>query len=158
MPELDRIGLEEQFEIPVLEPVVVEHHEVVSVDTPAPSAQVPEIFDEEDDFDDLAEAEKVIKDNIDRANDLLDKVQTEITNGNFSARMVEVAGQLINSVTQAAKELMTNAHTKRQIILKDKVLMLKRREIDIRQLSSNTPKNQNLIVASREDVLKLLKE
>jgi hypothetical protein len=158
MPELDRIGLEEQFDIPVLEPVVVEHHEVpATISMPPSAAQVPEIFDE-DDFDDLADAEKVIKDNIDRANDLLDKVQQEIQNGNFSARMVEVAGQLINSVTQAAKELMTNAHTKRQINLKDKVLMLKRRELDIRQISTNAPKNQNLIVASREDVLKLLKE
>ena len=144
MPELDRQGLEETFDI-VQEPEIFSDKEVVII---------------EDGFDDDLDedAEKIIKDNIDRANDLLDKVQEEINTGNFSARVVEVAGQLINSVTQAAKELLSSSMNRRHLFLKDKILALKRRELDIKELGAARPKNQNLIIASREDVLKLLKD
>lgn len=146
MPELDRQGLEETFDI-VKEPEIVSEDEKGVV-------IIEDGFDDDSDED----AEKIIKDNIDRANDLLDKVQEEITSGNFSARVVEVAGQLINSVTQAAKELLSSSMNRRHLFIKDKILALKRRELDIKQLGAARPKNQNLIIASREDVLKLLKD
>jgi len=152
MPELNIQGLEETFIPQTVE--VVPDNEPTPVDGPDPEVEIVDNF--EDDLDEGAE--KIIRDNIDRANDLLDKVQEEMGKGNFSARMVEVAGQLINSVTAAAKELLANSMNRKHLLLKDKVLMLKRRELDIRQLGADKPKNQNLIVASREDVLKLLKD
>ena len=155
MPELDRQGLEQAFDIPQ-ELEIVDESTTTSVDNP--SGSEVEIIEEGFDLSSDEEAEKIIKDNIDRANDLLDKVQEEITTGNFSARVVEVAGQLINSVTQAAKELLSNSMNRRHLLLKDRVLMLKRRELDIRELGADKPKNQNLIIASREDVLRLLKD
>jgi len=145
MPELDRKWLEEQFGV---------IPEVVLPGGVVPDIVIEDLFE----LDTDEETEKIIKDNIDRANDLLDKVQEEIGEGNFSARVVEVAGQLINSVTQAAKELLVNSNNKKHLLLKEKILMLKKREIDIKQIGAGTPKNQNLIIASREDVLKFLKD
>lgn len=139
-PALDRQNLQEEFEMAEAEVVEAESVDEFELEWERENSTV-----------------QGLKGNIDRANEILDKVQDEIEHGNFSARLVEVAGQLINSVTAASKEILEKEYKDKYLGLREQIVLLKKREIDIKALSSNRPKNQNLIVASREDVLKLLK-
>ena len=91
-----------------------------------------------------------------RVTDILDKVQEEVEGSNFSARLVEVAGQLINSITTSTKTILDNDNYNKYLDIKKGLALLKKREVDIKALKIDRPKSQNLIVASREDVLKLL--
>ena len=89
-------------------------------------------------------------------NNILDKVEEELSVGNFSARLVEVAGQLINSITQGTKTILDNTNYNKYLDIKKGLALLKKREVDIKAMKLDKPKSQNLIVASREDVLKAL--
>ena len=140
-PIIDRQGLEEEFNMAEAEVVEAEPVDEFELEWERDNNTV-----------------QGLRDNIERANEILDKVQDEIEHGNFSARLVEVAGQLINAITIASKEILTKEHQDKNLGLKKELFLLKKREVEIRALSSNRPKNQNLIVASREDVLKLLKD
>ena len=144
-PLLNRNGLQEEFEMA----------ETVEAELVEPTPQTDE-FEAEWESDN--NAVQKLRDNIERANDILDKVQEELEHGNFSARLVEVAGQLINSVTAAAKEILESEYKGKYLGLREQLVLLKKREVDIKALSSTRPTNQNLIVASREDVLKLLND
>lgn len=139
-PSLNRQGLEEEFNVAEPEVIIAEP-----------------VDDFELEWEQNNDTVQGLRSNIERANEILDKVQDEIEHGNFSARLVEVAGQLINSVTTASKEILEKEYKDKYIGLRKEVVLLKKREIDIRALSYNRPTNQNLIVGSREDVLKLLK-
>lgn len=139
MTTLNTQGLEEEFNL--TEPV-------------EPEIVGPDPFEEE--WNEQNDEIKILKDNIDRANDILDKVQDEVEGANFSARLVEVAGQLINSITQGTKTILDNENYNKYLDIKKGLALLKRREVDIKARKIGAPKSQNLIVASREDVLKLL--
>ena len=141
MTTLNTQGLEEEFNM--VEPEVIE-----------PEIIEPDPFEEE--WENETSDLKVLKDNIDRANEILDKVQDEVEGSNFSARLVEVAGQLINSITQATKTIIDNTNYNKYLDIKKNLALLKKREVDIKALKLDKPKSKNLIVASREDVLKLL--
>lgn len=140
MTTLDRQGLEEEFNMEPVEPEIVD--------------------DERDEFEleweDSQESVRVIKNNVERANEILDQIQSEMANGNFSARLVEVASQMINSITHAEKVIIDDKNYNKYLDIRKAIVLLKKREVDIKALAKSTPKNQNLIVASREDVLKLL--
>ena len=142
MPTLDRQGLEEEFNMTheTVEPEIVE------------TEPDPFELEWEEDIDDV----KTLKDNIERANSILDKVEEELNDGNFSARLVEVAGQLINSITQGTKTILDNTNYNKYLDIKKGLALLKKREVDIKAMKLDKPKSQNLIVASREDVLKAL--
>lgn len=106
------------------------------------------------DYDDALEA---LKNNIFNANELLEKIQDEMNNGNFSARLAEVAGTVINSVTQASKELIAKMNYDDYMEVRRALVQLKDRELDIKEAKVSTPKNQtNVLVTSREDLLKVL--
>jgi len=144
VPTLNRQNLEEQFDIPA-EPEVVE----------------PEIVDEGPDPFELEWEEETsditaLRNNIERANEILDMVKEEMESGNFSARLVEVAGQIINSITAASSKLIDNANYNKYLDIRKKLALLKEKEVQIKSYKIDRPKNQNLIIASREDVLKLL--
>lgn len=140
MTTLNTHGLEEEFNIP----------EVIE----------PEINNEPDPFETEWDAEndnaKILKDNIERANAILDRVQEEVEGVNFSARLVEVAGQLINSITQGSKTLLDNANYNKYLEIRKNLALLKEREVNIKALKIDKPKTQNLIVTSREDLLRIL--
>jgi hypothetical protein len=138
-PLLDRQGLSEEF----------------NMAEQMPTAPTDEFELEWEKDNDTIEG---LRKNIDRSNAILDTVQDELEHGNFSARLVEVAGQLINSVTTASKEILEKEYKDKYIGLRQQVVLLKKREVDIKAMTYNRPTNQNLIVASREDVLKLLKD
>lgn len=146
MTTLNTHGLEEEFNLA--------EQEVTEVEAVEPELVEPDPFEVEW----LAQNDeiKILKDNIDRANDILDKVQDEVEGSNFSARLVEVAGQLINSITTSTKTILDNDNYNKYLDIKKGLALLKKREVDIKALKIDRPKSQNLIVASREDVLKLL--
>lgn len=146
MPTLDREGLREEFnmtnEVQVLEPVEEENT----------------IDEFELEWDDETADGTVLRSNIDKANALFDRISTEMDGGNFSARMVEVAGQIINSITTASKVLIDDTNYNKYLDIRKALALLKRKEVEIRYLKGGRKTNNNLIIASREDVLKMLKE
>lgn len=99
-----------------------------------------------------------LKDNIDRANDILDILEREMRNGNLSARMAEVSGQLINSVTNASKEIMSGINYSKYLKIREKMVTLKEMEIKIKERQLKKPSSQNIIVTDRESVLRLLED
>lgn len=112
-------------------------------------------FDTEIDYDDAIDA---LKKNIHNANQLLEKIQHEMNNGNFSARLAEVAGSIINSVTQAGKEILSDKNYGEYMEVRRALVQLKAKEIEIKeQRQVRGPTNQtNVLVTSREDLLKVL--
>lgn len=136
MPELNRQNLQETFNMA--------------------ETEVVDTFEQEWERDN--DPVQVLRTNIDKANEILDTVTSELNNGNFSARLVEVAGQLINSITTASKEILDNKYKDRYLDIRNQLVLLKEREVEMKALSGHRPTTQNLIIASREDVLKLLRD
>lgn len=112
-------------------------------------------FDTGIDYDDAIDA---LKKNIYNANQLLEKIQHEMNNGNFSARLAEVASGIINSVTQSSKEILSDKNYGEYMEVRKALVQLKAKEIEIReQRQVRGPTNQtNVLVTSREDLLKVL--
>jgi len=138
MPELDRQNLDNEFDLPDQE------------------QECPDEFEVE--FDKENSTEQLLRDNIERANGILDQVEEEMTNGNFSARLVEVAGQILNTITNSIKEIQTKENNQAVLLLKARMVEMKRYELTLKEKKINKPTNQNLIIANREDVLKLIEE
>lgn len=106
------------------------------------------------DYDDAIEA---LKNNIFNANQLLEKIQHEMNSGNFSARLAEVASTVINSVTQASKEILSDENYGDYMEVRKDLVKLKEKEIEIREQRQVRPQSQtNVLVTSREDLLKVL--
>lgn len=102
----------------------------------------------------------ILKGNIKKANQILDKVQDEIGSGNFTARMVEVAGNIINGITAASKEIIGKENYAGYLEVKKDLKNLKEREVVIKERVGirGTTTNQNIIVTSREDLLKIMSD
>ena len=102
---------------------------------------------------------ETLKENISKANTVIDILMHEMQNGNLSARIAEVSGQLINAVTNASKEIISGTNYSAYLHIKEKMLELKRMEIEIKQKKLETPgRDSNLIIADRETILRLLDE
>jgi len=99
---------------------------------------------------------EIIKNNIKRANAFLDAIQVEMEKGNFTARMVEVAGNLVNAITTSSKEIIADTNYQGYLQIKSDLNKLKEREIELKFIKTQKPANQNIILTSREDLLKLL--
>jgi hypothetical protein len=142
MPELHRKNLEEILDI-----------EVVDVQNELNKAQTQEGGQEE--------PEQILRKNITKANFILDQIEAELKNGNFSARLVEVASLIINSVTQASTQIMINKSNIDSLQIKRDVLKLKEKELDIksRLLAGQQPAGRDrLVITDRETILKYLKD
>jgi hypothetical protein len=106
---------------------------------------------------DYSDAVEALKSNIYNANQLLDKIQHEMNNGNFSARLAEVASTIINSVTQASKEILSDQNYEDYMQVRRALVQLKAKELEIKENNGKRPTNQtNVLVTSREDLLKVL--
>lgn len=106
------------------------------------------------DYDNAIDA---LKKNIHNANQLLEKIQHEMNHGNFSARLAEVASTIINSVTQASKEILSDQNYEDYMDVRRALVLLKEKEIEIKQTKLTRPPSQtNVLVMSREDLLKKL--
>ena len=111
-------------------------------------------FDTNIDYDDAIDA---LKKNIHNANQLLEKIQFEMNNGNFSARLAEVASTIINSVTQASKEILSDKNQCDYMDVRRALVLLKEKEVAIKQAKLSRPRSQtNILITTREDLLKKL--
>lgn len=100
--------------------------------------------------------DEALKENIDRANRILDRVEEELEGGNFTARMVEVAGNILNTVTNSSKELITNINYKKYLQIREHMVQYKYDELEAKQSKFRSPTSQNIIVSNREDIMKLI--
>jgi len=107
----------------------------------------------------------IIRANITRAESILSLIENEMINGNFSARLAEVASLIINSVTQAATQIIISKANQDSLQIKKDVLQLKERELEIKQkyLSYKTqqrlePGRDRLIITDRESIMRILKK
>jgi len=137
MSELNREGLAEEFNI--------EKAENQPLDV--------SIYEEGEDPD------SIIKDNIDRANRILDQVEDELANGNFSARLVEVASKTMDTITNAVSQIQSTVYNDSYLQIKNRMLELKESEhiYKIKNLKKPNIGSQNIIFTDRESVLKALK-
>lgn len=100
---------------------------------------------------------ETLKENISKANTVIDILMHEMENGNLSARIAEVSGQLINCITNASKEIISGTNYSAYLHIKEKMLELKRMEIEIKQKKLEKPGGDTgLIIADRETILRLL--
>jgi len=142
MSEIDRDGLSEEFDIDNVE------------------SEVKEMVRQ---FDDSEEAniEEILLQNVNRTNRILDRIEHEINNGNFSSRISEVASQLVNSVTNAAAQISSDRYNTEYLQLRQSIVQLEKMKLNLREKSQNAGKanvtNQNIIVTDRESLLKFLK-
>jgi hypothetical protein len=142
---LDREGLTDIFEMAEVQPTVMD-----------PVDEFSDAISNIDFNTDRVDPKVALEENIEKANNILDLVIAEVANGNFSARLVEVAGQIINSITNASKEMITGSHNVAYLQLREKMLELKRVEIEMKKTKSQRPTNQNIIISDRESILKFL--
>jgi hypothetical protein len=103
---------------------------------------------------------EILKANIKKANLILDKIQEQIECGNFTARMVEVAGGIINGITAASKEIITKENYQGYLEVRKELNALKEREVVIKEKSGvkGGVTNQNLIITNREDLLRIMSD
>jgi len=105
--------------------------------------------------------EKILRDNIERAETLMSKIEHEIDHGNFTARMVEAASLVINGITSTVKEIQTKEYNEKYMKLREKLANLKHYEIEVKRIKNERkqqPTNQNIIITDRETLLKSLSE
>jgi hypothetical protein len=110
---------------------------------------------------DLPDADQIIYDNIERANRILDTIEHDIQNGDHSARLLEVVGQLINAVTSAATSITGISYNQQVIDHKNRMLDIKEKELAVRGIAKgaeNVNITNNNLVMTREDLLKMLDE
>lgn len=107
----------------------------------------------------------IIRNNIKKAESILTKIETEMENGNFSARLAEVASLIINSVTQAATQIIVSKANQDSLQIKKDVVQLKERELEIKQKflafkaqQTNEPGRDRLIITDRESIMRILKK
>jgi hypothetical protein len=143
--ELDLEGLDELFNERTGDDAVS-----VEVDE---EAQVNLVHPDDVDYNDPVE---VLKTNIRNANTLLAKITFEMNRGNFSARMAEVASNILNSITAATKEIISGNNYQGYLAVRQELVRLKEREIEMKENKNLRPTSQNIIVTSREDLLKSL--
>lgn len=103
----------------------------------------------------------ILRENIQRANRFLDRVENEIESGNFSARILEVAGLLLNSVTAAASQIQSSGYNEAYLQVREKLVSLKQVELELRrrklEKGSGGAGKQQMIIASREDILGIIR-
>lgn len=111
--------------------------------------------------------DKILLENIDRANSLLDIAQRAIENGGeTSARMYEVCAQLINAITSATSSISGNSFNQMKHEQSMEALRIKEREIDVKEIiarekigqKTGQGKKGNVIVMDRESLLKMMED
>lgn len=119
--------------------------------------------------DDVNNPNEILRSNISRAERLLDKIENEWEVGttNATIKLVEIAAKLIECITSAANSMLANDVSLETTNQKQEFLDLKKLEFELKKnkgeksLSAgdnNTYNTQNnIILTSREDILKLMK-
>lgn len=139
MPDIDRNGLSEEF----------------NLDT---SNRV-EVLDDnsfEIEWEDSEDPKQMLDNNIERANRILDQVEEEMNNGNFSARLVEVAGQIINSITNSTKEIISDNNYKKYLQIREKMVSLQKEKLKILENKLKKSSGNTLVITDRESILNII--
>lgn len=156
MADLDRQNLAEEFDIEETEQEIETFREVLN--------KVKELED----------PNNVLTSIIEKAGRFLDMIEHESVNGNMSARYMEVASGLIQSLIAASNSVATinsgyleDEMKKVRVKQKDRELDQKDKELELREMyyknkalegkghSGNT--TNNVVITSREEVLNFLK-
>ncbi len=125
----------------------------------AVEAEVVEILDSLDINTIRKSPDLVLSENIERANRILDIMEINaIDDRKISARKAEVMAQLINAVTNAATSIVSDDYNKEYLQIRRDVILLKEKELRIREIGAGTPGTQQLIIADRESILKVLRD
>lgn len=125
----------------------------------AVEAQVVEILDSLDINTVRKSPDQVLSENIGRANRILDIMELDAaTTMKISARKAEVMAQMINAVTNAATSIISDDYNKEYLQIRRDVLLLKERELGIREIGAGTPGTQQLIITDRESIIRVLKD
>ncbi len=149
---IDLDALAEEFNLPSVEVLPIEEKSQLSTTEEPSRLSTVELSDTN-----IEEPDKIVAQNISKANLLLDYVIREIDNGNFSPRMVEVASLLINAINGSTTQLYAKSFNEASLQLRMKALQLKEKQLGLLERGGNV-KNQNLIITDRETVLKMLKD
>jgi len=143
MPKINEEKLAEELEMEILE------------------AEIAEITNDLDinKFKSKSNPDQVLSDNIERANRILDILEDDANETRkISARKAEVMAQLINSVTNAANSIISDEYNKAYLQIRNSVLRLKEKEIQIKQIGGGRGSTQQILVTDRESILKILRE
>ena len=105
---------------------------------------------------DKPSAEDYIRENIEKANALLDLVLTNIADRKkVSSEMLKSVSSLVDSITTAANSLISAEENSWGLQLKSEMLKLKERELDLKSLTGGSkPSQQNIFVGSFNELLK----
>jgi len=118
--------------------------------------------------EDVNNPNEILQGNIARAQRLLDKIETEWDVGTTPAtvKLVEIAAKLIDCITSAANSMISNDVSLETTNQKQEFLDLKKLEFELKKNKdekvlpsgdNNTYTQNNIVVSSREDILKLMR-
>ena len=125
----------------------------------AVEAEVVQILDSLDINTTRKSPDLVLSENIERANRILDIMEINaIDDRKISARKAEVMAQLINAVTNAATSIVSDDYNREYLQIRRDVILLKEKELRIREIGAGTPGTQQLIIADRESILKVIRD
>jgi hypothetical protein len=140
---------------------------VFDIDTNIKEQDVNELVVREEKTD-RKKPDDIIYDNINKANQLLDTILNNVSqqvneNGQLNARLMEVAGQLIDKITSAATSITSADIDYADIQLKQQNLLTKQKELDWKinkdgtiSTRSNSPERQ-VIITDRESILQMMR-
>ena len=121
--------------------------------------KLDDLFDIKNPEEDLPEFEScfnedvdcILRKNIDTANKFINIIEKEISLTNeFSPRIMEVASQLINSITSISNSMISKENNEKIIEIKNKMISLKG--------DDENNKNRELIITDRETILQIMEE
>ena len=123
--------------------------------------QITEMKNVLSEYEDLEDADDIIKFNIKRANRLLDLAESNMSS-DFNSRVLEACSKLIGEITVAANSLMTYEFQNQNIDLKERTLDLREFEVKLKseqrqELPSGNQQNiqNNIVLTDRESLLQL---
>lgn len=105
--------------------------------------------------------EKIIRENIHKANQILDAAIDAVMRGMLEPRMIEVAVKAVESITTAAMALNNTSLGFGKLNIEEEMLEIKRKELELKAqqlvMGHGGVKNQtNIILTSREEVMRAL--
>ena len=140
MPDIDRNGLAEELNLDTANRV-----EVLDND-----------YTFESEWKDSEDPKKILEDNIERANRFLDYIEEDLANGVVDSRRIEVAGQIINSVTNASKEIISTNNYKKYLQIREKMVSLQKDKLKMLESKMKKTSNNTLVIADRESILNII--
>jgi hypothetical protein len=103
---------------------------------------------------DIDDPDKIVTENLGKANAILDRVILEMNNGGFSARLAEVSSQIMSVISSMTGQVYKKKLDIENLQMKRLMLELRMKSLKIKDKSVN----QNIIITDRETILRFLKD